>query len=691
MLLGWNPSTAQAQRHHQLIAVPGLAIAELAAAIVAGQDPTPRFLAQELHLGRSSAADLDRLRRAIDFARADDWLAAHEILANAENPLFISFLRWLDYRRGDTEVAFADIQNFLMSHPNWPQINRLRRNAEDALDSDHPEAQGRWVTDYFRRYPPLTSAGRLADFQYRSADIKLMPTREEIRTTWVRTNFESADEANFLTVYGQFLDQTTHIDRLDRLVWERKIGAARRMYSLVTPTDVALAKARLTLSSNSGGTDQAIAAVPEELRQSPALLYERLRWRRRNGLDDGATDILNTFPDALTRPDKWARERQIFARHVLGEGEYEDAYLIAGGHSLDRGTSFAELEFLTGWLALTRLDLADEALARFTSLYHNTSMPISRARGAYWAGRAAVATGESDLANRWFEIAAAYPSVFYGQQALIELDRDFSPIATAPEPNRADHIAFEANSMSRLADALIALGEPGYAATFALAAGRNATTPQQHILAARDAIRLNLPHIAVTIAKQSVRATGDVVESGYPIRALPPEISGNNTPELALVLSIIRQESSFRTDAVSPVGARGLMQLMPGTARETAARSGMTYSRAQLTANGAYNMRLGISLLATLLEKYDESYALAAAAYNAGPHRVDSWLGSIGDPRDERPGENRALIDWIESIPFSETRNYVQRVLETVTVYRHILAANGGAIINVAELGTVVR
>lgn len=676
VLLFYQPPTGHAQPHRQLSAAPGLADADLAGSIVTGSDPAVRLLALDIRFDGFTAADLDRLHQAIIFAGEDNWPAARSAVTSSTEPLFVSFIAWLEYRSDDGDARFSDIQNFLMSHAGWPEENRLRRNAEAAIGLDFPDTDRDEIADYFRRFPPLTATGLIANFENRAASPDLIPAPGEIQTAWIETDFSADDEASFLSQYESSLDQQTHIDRLDRLTWDRRGTAARRMYALVTPSDVALTKARLTLAGGYAGADQAIAAVPETLRENSALLYERLRWRRRNDLDDAAMEILANSPDMLAHPNKWARERRILSRRAYSEGNFEDAYTIAGGHGLDRGASFAELEFLAGWIAMTGLDRSATALTHFTSLYHNTTMPISRARGAFWAGRAAAMGGDTILANWWYGLAAGYPAVFYGQQALLELGRPLPLVATTPEPNRADAMAFDADEMNRLAGALHILGNPGYAAIFARAAGRNAVSPQQRVLAARKAITLGMPHIAVYIGKRSVRATGDVIASGYPVLAPPASSSNAHAPELALILSIIRQESSFRTDAVSPAGARGLMQLMPSTANEISTRSGIAYNRALLTSDGDYNMRLGISLLGDLLEKYDGSYALAAAAYNAGGHRVDIWLDRFGDPRPGQAGSSIDLIDWIESIPFSETRNYVQRVLEAVLVYRQILTAS---------------
>ena len=629
--------------------------------------------------------DLALLRDALDAVEVQDWDAAHRAIAPASNDLFPTFVQWLDYRRPDTTASFSQIAEFLFANPGWPEQLQLRRNAEAALEITDAGDDGERLVDFFSRFTPLTGEGALAFLRHQSLAQGDRVSAAEAGQAWIETDFANAtEETQFLALYAHLLDRSDHSARLARLVWERGAGGARRRFHLAADGAGAVATARLALFNGSGGVDQALAAVPESLRDDPALLYERLRWRRRRAQNDGAREILATAPQAADRLDLWARERSILSHRALEEGDYSTAFEIARDHGLDRGVAFAELEFLAGWLGLIRLDRAQVALDRFSSLYHRVSTPISRARGSYWAGRAATALGDGPVARRWYEFAAHHPSVFYGQQALLELGRSLPPFDTPQEPTEADRVAFEASEMVRITNALQALGEQSHLATFAAAAGNEAATAQGRMLAARHALALDLPHVAVNIAKRSNRETGDVLISGYPV--LQTVLEGpEGGPEPALVLAVIRQESAYRQDAVSPVGARGLMQLMPATALEVAHGLGIAYNRGRLTADPEYNIRLGTHLLGQLLRRYDGSYALAVAAYNAGPHRVDQWLLTHGDPRltAEEAAANGPdgppqidLINWIESVPFAETRNYIQRVLEAAPVYRQVLAAS---------------
>ncbi|MCZ6605609.1 MAG: lytic transglycosylase domain-containing protein [Alphaproteobacteria bacterium] len=670
-------------------------IGDIGLALVRGSDLTGSFLSRRIDELDPGLADLVQLRAALDLAGGDDWAGAHAAIAGAHDTALQAFITWLDYRRDGTQASFVDIADFVARHPDWPQSRTLRRNAEAAIDIVFPGPDTTHLLEYFRRFPPLTGRGAMTYLRTRTVAFGNQGHTGEIRQTWINTDFMARDETHFLAQYGHVLTALDHASRLDRLAWERKTSAARRMYPHVDPGHVALAEARFALANGHGGVDRAIEAVPAALREDPALLYERLRWRRARDLDEGAAEILVAAPAVLERPDLWAAERNIMSRRALEEGNYAGAYELAGGHRLDRGARFAELEFLAGWIGLTYLDLERSALRRFTSLYHRTAMPISRARGAYWAGRAAAASGDDALARRWYEFAGRHPAVFYGQQALIELNRSLPPIDTGWQPGVADQAAFKASELVRIANALHALEEKEYTGVFLLAAGRSAATVPMRRLAARLAAALDQPHIAIAIVKHSIRRTGDVLEAGYPVL---PLLHDADKAEPALILAVIRQESTFRRDAVSRAGARGLMQLMPGTAAHVARALGETYERGRLTTDQDYNIRIGVHFLTQLLQRYDGSYALAVAAYNAGPHRVDEWLETIGDPRIDAAGEmtdemtaemisamraaidtqmHTDMLDWIESVPFAETRNYIQRVLEAVPVYRQILAASG--------------
>ena len=462
------------------------------------------------------------------------------------------------------------------------------------------------------------------------------------------------------------LRREDHIARLDRLVWASYGRAARRMYRYVDEGHQLLAEARLTLRARRGGVDRAIARVPRELRDHPGLVYERLRWRRAKGRDADARDLLRSPPRELgPRPKLWWRERAILARRALEDGLTQQAYALAAGHSQTAASTYSEAEWLAGWIALRFLDDPRRAFPHFVNMHGAVTMPISRARGAYWAGRAAEAFDNRDGAVLWYERAAAYPATFYGQLALARIAARDAPLFGAVRAAAAKE-TLDGHSLVAAVRFLTFLGRDYLAEPFYHRLSRLARTEADHAAVSALALSVGKPDQAIRAAQ---RAAGDgyvSVDRLFPLVDLR-FARDNGDLEHALVLALIRQESRFDREARSSAGALGLMQLMPRTARSVARSMGLSESTRRLTSSAAHNIALGSRYLDDLIERYDGSYLLAAAAYNGGPRNVARWIAANGDPRHDADVD---IIDWIEMIPIPETRNYVQRVLEGTQVYR---------------------
>ena len=458
---------------------------------------------------------------------------------------------------------------------------------------------------------------------------------------------------------------------MDRLLWEGRYWPAQRMLHKVNPRYLALSVARLRLMRMQRNVDGAIAKVPAELRDHPGLVYERLRWRRRKGLDTALEFLADT---ALGRvhPEKWWTERAILARRTLGKGHISEAYRVAKNHHLrpEAGLAFAEAEWLAGWIALQFLTDHEVALDHFTTMFAAVKFPLSRARGAYWAARAAEAEGKTKLAERWHRMAARYSTTYYGQLAASRLapGNPFLWLPPDPQPAIAQIEAFDAHELVRVVRVLRPDRPEG-----ALAAVRPQPRRLRRValVAGPDGVAGAAPWAPGPghLGGQKERPCGPRPDrGGYPTPNVPVLVNGARKPgpELPLVLAVIRQESAFRPEAISRAGARGLMQLLPSTARTVAKALKMRFSYRRLTAEPDFNMKLGQAYLGKLLEDFDGSYVLALAAYNAGPVRARKWLRANGDPRQSLTD----AIDWVELIPIDETRNYVQRVMEGLQVYR---------------------
>ena len=603
-----------------------------------------------------SQNDIRLYHAAFAAAKAGDWTAALRDGAGARDRTLEPVLQWLEMTHGG--ASFADIAAFIATHPDWPGQKRLRDRAEDALAGASDSQAEAW----FAVHPPQTVSGKLRKAELLFNQHKNEAAATYVRDAWIHADFSNFEEKSFLQRYHGVLRAQDHEARLDRLLWDGQTQAARRMYRLVGPDYTALGEARIALADMAPGTERLIARVPAVLQRDPGLIYERVRWRRRKERYDAAIPLLDEAPKTLVRPEAWAVEREILARYALSDGKASVAYRIAARHGLEGGAHFAELEFFAGWIALRFLHQPDAAYNHFVRLYDNVKLPISVARGAYWSARAAEAMGYKQLAETWYGTAASLITTYYGQLAAAHIGAPGASRIAEPHPAPDEIAAFNRNELVRVTHALAEVGADDYVRPFMKHLSEHVTTASEHALVARLATELDRPDLAVAAAKQASYAGVTLLAEGYPVEDVPP----GGSIERPLVLAMTRQESAFDRQAVSRAGARGLMQLMPATASHVAKTLGMRFSLPRLTSDVHYNLTLGREYMRGLLGDFAGSYVLAVAAYNAGPARVQEWISTFGDPRKR----NVDAVDWIESIPVSETRNYVQRVLENLQVYR---------------------
>lgn len=611
-----------------------------------------------------SKSDIAAYRAAFTSAQAGEWHQATQLAATAKQKLPGKVLSWLRYKTPRSGARFERIADFIASNPGWPGLRDLRRRAEEAMRGAMPH---RDVLAWFQRHPALTAPGSTRYARALIATGQRQRATRFLRNAWIGLNMSAREGRAFRREFRKYLRAGDHAARLDRLIWDQRIGAARRQMQRVGRDRRNLAHARLMLMQRTGGVDGAIARVPLAMRGDSGLIYERLRWRRRKGFTDSAIELLRRPPAQLQRPQKWWYERAILARRALRAGEITRAYRLARDHRQTAGAAFAEAEWLAGWIALRFLGDGDIALGHFTRLYDKARYPISRARGAYWAGRATETSGRTfpNKALNWYRLAAKHLTTFYGQLAQNRLVGIIEP-QPEPAPNRSERKAFEKRERVQLVRMLSALEQRDLVKIFLSSLMRDTGHRANWTLVARLANDIGRSDLSVHAAKQAVRDGVLLSEAGYP--ALPASLGAG--PDPALIHALIRQESAFDTEAISRAGARGLMQLMPATAKHVARRLKVRYSRQRLTTDPGHNVSLGSAYLAQLMRRYDGSIVLALAAYNAGPMRVNRWLRANGDPRATSV---RDAIDWVEAIPIAETRNYVQRVLENLPIYGYRL------------------
>jgi soluble lytic murein transglycosylase len=651
---------------------------------------------------RLSAEDQRTYARAFRAAAAGEWGEARRIASRAKDKTLVDVVAWADLRRPgarrvDNAETFAELTRFVEDHPDWPNADDLRRAAENAYPLD---ADPRQTAAWFERFPPLTGRGLLLQAEAIAATRPQADAIAFVRNVWRTSDMDRPQQTEFRRRFGDWLRTEDYRTRLDRLLWQERYTAAADLIVLVGAGDRALANARIGLGQMAPNVEQLINRVPRELQNDPGLLYERLRWRRKKDFTDEAIAMLSRRPEGGAFAEQWWEETQILARRKLNQGDKQTAYRIASTHEQTKGAGFAEAEWLAGWLALRFLDKPDAALKHFEAMYASVQTSVSKSRGAYWAGRAAAvlrANGAEANAAVWYDRAAEHPATFYGQLAKAELAamseapsvvRASAPL-TLPRisaPGKEERAAFEALELARIALQLYQLDEPLLARAFLVQLGRNNDNPAVLQQSSRLAADHGDEATGLRIAREAARQGVLLVEEAFPL--LPERVWPKPAPtDPALMHAVIRQESLFRQDAVSSAGARGLMQLMPGTAKEVSEDLGIPYRQDRLITDVNYNLRLGSTYVAQMVNRYDGSLPLALAAYNAGPGRASQWLRELGDPRLARNDRHYAMIDWIERIPIYETRNYVQRVLENTSVYRARINGEPAQLAQLAEAG----
>lgn len=602
---------------------------------------------------------------------------------DSSDPIAADIAEWdaLMQGAGDWPRLYA----FLRAKPHWPGAAELRVRAESVMPETLSVAER---LAFFEGGAPKTLRGaRLYGEALIDAGQRTRGGAEIVRG-WRELTGPAAEERLYVANHGTLIEPH-HPARFEMLVWRLQLTAAARMTQLLPTEYDPLVEAITALVRRRSGVDRLIARVPEDLRAHPALAYARMVWRENRRRRGDAEEAMRSASGAgaLGDPEAWADERVLFVREAWEDGRPLDALALAEDHGLTSGRHFAELEWLAGFIALKDVGDPARAFKHFSALYYGTVTPISRSRGAYWAARAATEMGDDALADQWRRRAAAYPIAFYGQLAIEELGAeallyehsDLAVFRSVSGLHAGDWTA-EEREMAEAAVRLYRAGERVRGRSFVEALAEQSEDPAVLVRLARIARQANDPTGEIVVAQTALEQGVQLWTSLYPEPAFPA-FRGRRV-EPALLLAVARQESRFMIAAESHVGARGLMQLMPGTARGVARQLGVTYDADALVRDPAYNLELADAFLAGLINEYDGSYVLAIAAYNGGPGNVNKWIQRFGDPRDP----DVDVIYWIESIPFKETRNYVQRVLEATQVYRLQLDGGGGVVRMTDEL-----
>ncbi len=628
--------------------------------------------------GQLSSEQLNWYRARLDDQSHSVFSTTTAVAANAPHPdsLAESLLLWNRLKNEDYNPNFAELSRFLINNPGWPQEKSLRIKAEQAIISSVDRPQD--IIKFFGAFPVITATGRVRLAEALTQTGQPQAGASLIREAWASGGLSLPDETLVISTYATSLTHADHIRRADQLLWQDQATAARRVLPYLDPDYRLLAEARLALKLRSNDVDAKIAAVPKSLQNTSGLIYDRARWLLRTRSDDTAATafLLASAVDSQEgiKASAWVKLRQTLARSAVDRGAYEDGYHLLADHHLagniatisdDNETdrvAYVETEWRAGWIALRYLRKPADAIKHFQAMQAVAQSPITLSRAAYWAGRSAEALNNGALAQQWYGRAAQFPDFFYGQLAVEKLGRPILPPDLTPPVVSAEAMqAYQARNIVQAARLLGQLGEPELQTQFINTIAARADTPEEKRVAADLAVEIKRPDLGVRIGKLARNKGMSLAYAAYPRLTLPEGLSNI----WSMAHAITRQESVFNASARSRAGARGLMQLMPGTARGVSAKLGLPYALDKLTSDPVYNMTLGATYIQDRLDSYGGNAVLAVASYNAGPGNVSKWLNRNGDPRSP----NVDVIDWIEQIPFTETRDYVMRVLENAVVY----------------------
>jgi soluble lytic murein transglycosylase len=616
----------------------------------------------------ASSTDLGAVRQALDLVkhhRADE---ATPIAASLRDAVSRTLIEWAVLHSDDTKASFDRYVAFMAAHPSWPNIGMFRRRAEAALWQEHRDPAT--VRRFFAAGPPITPKGRFALGRALLEQGDHAGAQRFVREAWDNDAFSHDLETAAVETFRDLLTAADYKARMDARFADEDVEAGLRAAQHLGETEKAVAKARAAVIAKASNAGALLDAVPREAQHEPGYLFSRIQWLRRNNRAAEAVQLLPAVPHDASRLhnlDEWWVERRLLARSLLDVGDPRTAYQVAREAVVPSRENYrGEREFTAGWIALRFLNDPTVATRHFARISEGINNPITIARSEFWQGRAAEAAHRHEEARAHYEAAARFPTAYYGQIARARLGLSEITLRQIPEPSAAQRAMVMNLELVRAIEILYA------------ADARELVIPAVVDLADRlDDIHALSALAEVTARHEDARATlligKAVLGRGYAFDAYAfPTLGvphyGSVGPELdrSVVYAIVRQESEFDQRCVSSAHAYGLMQVTPEAGRYVAKRFGVGYDLKRLAVDPVYNTQIGAAELGELFQDYRGSYILAFAAYNAGRGRVHEWIERYGDPRspDVDP------IDWVERIPFSETRNYVQRVMENLQVYR---------------------
>jgi soluble lytic murein transglycosylase len=623
----------------------------------------------------TSPLDVAAVKQAIELVHKGRSDEATSIESTISDPVARKLVEWVILRGDETDLDFPRYAAFITANPSWPAITALRRRAEAALWQQ--QADRRAVIEFFRSDPPRTAKGRFALARALLAEGDRAGAQAAVSEAWRKDGFSADVEEQAREMFAGLITPADDKARMDARFDVEDDDAGARAARHLGSVETAIAKARTAVINKSGKAKALLEEVPAEGRHDPGYMLSRIQWLRRTDKIAEAAQWMMAAPHEAERLgdlDQWWVERRLIARKLLDLDDFKAAYAVASGGAAPPNENYrAEQQFTAGWIALRFLRQPAIALPHFARIAEGVTNPITLARSYYWQGRAAEALGRGQEARGYYEVAAHYPTAYYGQLARARLGIEAVTLRSAPEPT-AEHYRLE---VARAFEILYALDERDIVASMAADLGDKSTDAAALATLAEIARRHNDARASLLIGKPALGHGLPLEHYAFPDFGVPSYQQIGPEVERCVVYSIVRQESAFNGRVISSANAIGLMQVTPAAGRDTAKRFNVSFDQHRLMADVAYNAQLGTAELGNDIASWRGSYILAFVAYNAGPRRAKEWIEQYGDPRNPKVDP----VDWIERIPISETRNYVERVIENMQVYRARLGTDSRLLI----------
>ena len=619
-----------------------------------------------------SERDFEYAKQAINFMEKGNWRDAKKTANKARAQSIKDFIGWRHLLTTGNKATFTDYKRFIERLEKYPRLERIKYLAEHKLSLQNQSPTE--IINWFDKHEPLSGFGEMVLGESYIKIGKIDKGINLIKNGFIKADLTKNDIIYFRKKFKNYLVTEDYIKRADYFAWEGKHWDLKRTIRYLPKEYQLLYTARQLLMTRGYGVDSAISKIPKKFKNDPGLKYDRLKWRRKKGRVESSLEILldiKNTKEYMIRPNKWWIERSIIARSLIYKKKYQIAYKVTSKHGLKDGPNFAEAEWMSGWIALSFLKDPMLAKNHFLNFYENVGYPISLSRGAYWLGRTFEKLNNVEEARTWYLEGSKFLTTYYGQLSHMKVKPDHKyELDELMIVDNNYYDLFYSKKLVAIVDLLDQLRKDKYTKHILRYLANDNIEKGSEVLAARLATDISRFDFAIQVSKIASYQKRFHNKYNYPIISVPNYVGGRKIPNPALILSIIRQESEFDTSARSHVGAQGLMQLMPYTAKTVAKQSKTAYSKSKLTRDPEYNINLGSFYIAGLLSNYKGSYPFATAAYNAGPKRVKYWKKINKNPQKNQID----YVDWIELIKFKETRNYVQRVLENYNVYRYILS-----------------